>query len=273
MGFPGVRRAPCEPRELFLPTAAFNCCKPTKIIIHGVTLIFVFTWEEWRNTCGGDMIKPGITQMNAVGFRERGFVRMRRLCAFTASLVILLSPWVAPAGNDTADLLYQEAGELTEHPQSTEDLHVALEKYREALTMYEAAEQLEGTGRVLHQIGYIYSRLGEYEKAVNYYGRALSIARDVGDLRGQSSGLNNIGAVYRSWGKPEEAVSHYTEALKISVKAGDTSARARTLNNMGAVYNSQGKFDLALKNYEEALGLMKDVGDLWGEGAALNNIG
>ena len=125
----------------------------------------------------------------------------------------------------------------------------------------------------LNSIGFVYSALGEKEKALGYCEQALPLFRQVGDHSGEATTLNNIGAVYADLGEKGKALGYYEEALPLLRQVRDRSGEATTLNNIGRVYADLGEKEKALGYFEEALPLSRQVGDRSGEATALNNIG
>jgi tetratricopeptide (TPR) repeat protein len=140
----------------------------------------------------------------------------------------------------------------------------------------EAAENRQDkkiAAALLNNIGLVYDKLGQRERALQYYERTLPIRREVGDRSGEGVALNNIGAVYDKLGQREKALQYYERALPIRREVGDRSGEAATLSNIGFVYDSLGRREKALQYYERALLIQQEVGDRYGEAVTLNNIG
>jgi CHAT domain-containing protein/Tfp pilus assembly protein PilF len=149
----------------------------------------------------------------------------------------------------------------------------SIEKYQEALELYRRASDRRREADTLNNIGEIYWRLGEMQKAREKFNEALLIRQGVGDRRGEADTLNNIGVVYQSLREPQKALEKYHEALSILRAVGDRSVEAQTLNNIGVVYRSLGEPQKALEKYNEALAILRAVGDRRSEAVALTNIG
>ena len=107
----------------------------------------------------------------------------------------------------------------------------------------EAARVLElrrDEGTILNEIGLVYHKVGQRDKALEYYQQALPIREEVGDRAGLAVTLNNIGAVYRNLGQRDKALEYYQQALPIYQEVGDRAGESVTRYNMAYVYRVQG---------------------------------
>ena len=140
----------------------------------------------------------------------------------------------------------------------------------------KAAEKQQDRKKVavhLNNIGLVYNRLGQREKALEYYQSALLTEQDVVDRRGEATTLNNIGTVYSNWGQWETAVRYFERVLPIRQEVGDRAGEAVTLNNLGLAYEGLGQLQKALEYLQRALLIRREVGDRAGEAVTLSNLG
>lgn len=106
----------------------------------------------------------------------------------------------------------------------------------------EAAVHLDPTSAPGHfELGLIYRRLGENERAVEADTRAIQLRPN------WAQAYNNRGVAYDHLGKHELAIRDYSEALRLNPDHVDAYA------NRGGAYDSLGKQDKALADYNEAL--------------------
>ena len=171
-----------------------------------------------------------------------------------------------------ADRLYEEGMQI--YRQGTaESLQGAIEKWEEAILIYRELGYRTGEARILNNIGFIYSSLGEKQKALDYYSRALSIYQETGDRAGEATTLNNISLIYSSLGEKQKGLDYLDRALPLHQETGNRTGEATTLNNIGSVYDDLGEKQKALNYYEQALPLHQETGNRAGEAATFNNIG
>jgi CHAT domain-containing protein/Flp pilus assembly protein TadD len=171
-----------------------------------------------------------------------------------------------------AEHLYQE-GEQLINQGTAESLRQAITKFEEVLPLYRAVGDRRKEGLILNEIGYIYSALGEKQKALEFYNQSLPLSRVIGDKAGEAVSLNNIGRVYDALGQKQKALEYYNQSLTLSRAAGDKKGEARTLNNIGLVHSALGQKQKALDYYNQSLPLRRATGDKKGEAITLNNIG
>jgi CHAT domain-containing protein/Flp pilus assembly protein TadD len=171
-----------------------------------------------------------------------------------------------------AQRVFQEAEQLRAQ-RTADSLGKAVEKYNQALALFQTAGDRFWEAATLNNIGLVYDALGEKQKAFDYYNQALPILRAVGNRSGEAITLNNIGSVYNALGEKQKALDYYAQALLIRRAVGDRSGEATTLNNFGVVYDSLGEKQKALDYYTQALLIRRAVGNRSGEANTLNNIG
>ncbi|MBD2339132.1 tetratricopeptide repeat protein [Calothrix sp. FACHB-156] len=152
-------------------------------------------------------------------------------------------------------------------------LRQALEKWQQALFLWQKVGDKKWEATTLFGIGRVYSDLGEKQKALEYYNNALPLMRAVSDRGGEARTLSNIGAVYLDLGEKQKALEYYNNALPLYQAVGDRDGGAATLNNIGGVYSDLGEKQKALEYLNNALSLWRVVGDRGGEATSLTRIG
>lgn len=166
-----------------------------------------------------------------------------------------------------------EAGERLRKEGSAKSSKKAIEKYNEALVLYQAAGNRSGEAKTLNNIGISYDYLGEKRRALQYFNEALPIQTALEDRHGEGRTLNSIGAVYDSLGEKQKALEFLNQALTIQAAINDRAGEAATLNSLGSIYYSLGNRGRALELFDQALVLHRAVNNLDGEGITLNSIG
>ncbi|OKH28630.1 hypothetical protein NIES2101_43620, partial [Calothrix sp. HK-06] len=163
-----------------------------------------------------------------------------------------------------AERLLNEGVKLREQG-TAESLRSSIEKFFEALKLYQQIGDKNWQAITLNNIGNVYNSLGDKQQALKFYNQSLPLRIEVGDKAGQAITLNNIGNVYNSLGDKQQALKFYNQSLPLSIEVGDKATRATTLNNIGAVYDSLGDKQQALKFYNQSLPLRIEVGDKAGQ--------
>ncbi|HEY9635667.1 MAG TPA: tetratricopeptide repeat protein [Coleofasciculaceae cyanobacterium] len=129
--------------------------------------------------------------------------------------------------NSAVRRIYIEAGKL--HEQGTEEsLRQAIKKYEESLPLWRTAGDQYYEAATLNNIGSIYSRLGEKQKALDYHNQALPLWRAVSNLREEATTLTNIANVYAQLGEKQKSLDYFNQAVPLWRRAISENNRKTT---------------------------------------------
>jgi tetratricopeptide (TPR) repeat protein len=146
-------------------------------------------------------------------------------------------------------------------------LHVA-GHYRDGEILHTEALRVAdraGRCRELGNLGTVYWRLGEYERAVEHYRQSLAVAREIGDPHGERRALGNLGNVYRRLGRYAEAQEHHERSLAIARRVGSRGGEGIQLVNLGSMNVRLGRCEEALGHFRLAASIAQQIGDHEGE--------
>ncbi len=129
-----------------------------------------------------------------------------------------------------------------------------------ALGLAQAAGNAAETGTLLNNIGFIYSALGEKNKALDFFNQALPLRQQVGDIGGEATTLNNIGRAYSDLGANDKALDFYNQALPLRQRAGDIGGEAITTLRLLLVHLDQSNETITV---ESTLKLMRAFDSLY----------
>lgn len=126
-----------------------------------------------------------------------------------------------------------------------------------SLKSIKIAEEIGITGRKLAgpylNLGTLFARLKNYEKAIEYYNKSREIAEETNWEPGKARVNTNLGNIYRFQNKFKEALSNYKEAEVYFRKVNDFKNLGTTLNNIGALYKKMSDYNKARQYYSMAL--------------------
>jgi hypothetical protein len=148
----------------------------------------------------------------------------------------------------------------------------AMERFAEALRLYQRENQVTGMADCLGNLGNCFYRLGQIQEAIEYGEDALTLRRSLGDWPGVGLNLSNLGCYYMVLGQTPRAAEYFEQALGLAGEWEDRRGRALRLNNLGNVYSALGQLPRALECYQEALVLQRALGDRAGEAVHLTNL-
>jgi tetratricopeptide (TPR) repeat protein len=105
----------------------------------------------------------------------------------------------------------------------------------------------------------IHQERGELERALELYREALSIAEQLEDLQGRGATLQAMANTHQRRGEVERAVELYREALHIFERLGDRQRRGAALAMRGKLLAGTDQKELALRDFIDALASLADV--------------
>jgi CHAT domain-containing protein len=153
------------------------------------------------------------------------------------------------------------------------DYAQALDLFLKNLHANEAAGNIPLTAQALLNIGHVYRRTGNYALALNYYGRGLTLQEQVGFKQGVADTLTAIGNVHTLQSNFPQALENYRRSLDIHRASGDKRGIQAALGSIGIAYTLQGEHTQALEHLNQSLALSEAMGYEQGTANTLNNIG
>ncbi|MEG5123357.1 CHAT domain-containing protein, partial [Microcoleus sp. ARI1-B5] len=111
----------------------------------------------------------------------------------------------------------------------------------------------------LHNMGFVYSDLGEKQKALENYSQSLTMFRALGDRRGEANTLSNIGSIYSELGEKQKALENYSQSLTMFRVVTDLGGEALALFNMASVKRDQNNLSEALNDIESSLKIIESL--------------
>ena len=127
-----------------------------------------------------------------------------------------------------------------------------------------ASENYEKTicvGNAFENIGLIYKRFNQHDKAVYYLSKALSYDTD-GRTRGKMKRLYHRAAAYRRSDQVEMAIDDLLEAENIAFELNQDTFRAKIYNQLGLLYKFRGELGKSGSYFFEALQIA-ETGDIY----------
>jgi tetratricopeptide (TPR) repeat protein len=133
--------------------------------------------------------------------------------------------------------------------------HEALRHSRQALHLYRVA----GHAGALNNVGWIQTKLGEYEQALASCQSALDLYQELGNGRGLAITWDSLGHAQHRRGDHLAAIGCYQQVLNLSVELGDRHYQAQTHASLGDAYHETGDLNAACETLQEALGILDEL--------------
>jgi tetratricopeptide (TPR) repeat protein len=113
----------------------------------------------------------------------------------------------------------------------------------------------------LTDLGIVYTRVGDAQRAMAVLREALTLAHQSGDRYREGDVLGNLALAVQAAGQPALARELLEQRLALARDAGDQFAQKKALESLGLVHASTGDSIGALASYEAGLALARSVGD------------
>lgn len=180
-----------------------------------------------------------------------------------------------------AGMLIERAFEF-ERKQNQENWRKALEKYQEAIPLWQSINDIAWEVNTLYLISGVYINLAEKQKAFDFGNRAVQLAETavkVSDeknrtnaMKVQAWALDTLGRAHNEFGDRKKALEIFNQALLIRRQTNDQPGLIVTLNNLAIIYQNMGDPRKSLEYLSEISKLLKSMGDRAKEASFLNNI-
>ncbi len=123
----------------------------------------------------------------------------------------------------------------------------AIQKYLQALSVFELMQDYHGVSNVYNNIGVIYNSLEKYDQALNYFTKSLKIKQELNHQEGIAAAYSNIAIIYNRKKKNNKALEYHKKALVIYENIDYKNGIAIAYNNIASVYLDLKDFDKSLE--------------------------
>ena len=175
----------------------------------------------------------------------------------------------ADRATGTYGLMCDELGSLHRGRGENE---VAVERFDEAVRVFEALAAEEQAIGVRSNMALALTDQGRYDEALEHFGAARAWAADDGRREEESVALHNIALVHSARGEFARAIALYEEELEQVTALGAERARATVLLCIGEALARLDRHDEALERLNAAVGILERLGDDAGLARALGNL-
>ncbi len=122
----------------------------------------------------------------------------------------------------------------------------ALNDQELSLSIFTALKDNVWIGTLLSDMGGIYYKKGEYDKALACFLKAIGCAELTKDKDQLSICLNNTGNIYTVTGDYDRAIKYYLRSYDLKKEMGQTYQSALILDNIALIYSYKEEYDMAL---------------------------
>ena len=171
-----------------------------------------------------------------------------------------------PAAN--AASLFAAAANLRAEQREATNLQ-AIEKYREAATLWRAAGELDDATVALRNAGELLRLLGNTSASRLAFEEALTLAQQTRNRSEEARAHNDLAYLYFLIGDTAKAQPHASAALKLALALRDRTNEAQALSNLGEAFYNLGDLAQAKSYQQRSLAICRELGDQHGQVIAL----
>ena len=133
------------------------------------------------------------------------------------------------------------------------DIAKSAEYYIKSLQILEKYKEPKSLLSQIVNIGSLYGRIGQNEKAIKYLLRAAKIADGTNQEYIKSTIYNNLAVIYFNEGNTEKSKRYLEEALVLAHKLKDEPMVCGIVVNLGEIYQGEKQYDKAMEYYMTGL--------------------
>lgn len=130
-----------------------------------------------------------------------------------------------------------------------------------ALASFQKHNDQRRVGWGLHNLGLVFSRQKQYQRAISYYSQAAPKLLAVNDKYHLAHARFNQGIAHAELEEWSKATTCYQEAAAIYIQLDDKFRLSRIQTDMGRAWLAQGKYHLALHAFQFSINLSLELGD------------
>lgn len=145
---------------------------------------------------------------------------------------------------------------------------------QKALTAYQRSTELDPDNLDgWNNLGHLYQRIGELEKAENAYTTVQKLSLLQLNRAGEAAAYGNLGVIYWTRGELNRTIEYYEKSLVMNQELGNREGMAVNYGNLGGVYQIHGDLDRAIEYYEKALVIDEELKHKAGMACDYGNLG
>ena len=194
------------------------------------------------------------------------FKRLTSVMAIAAGVCLSMSAPLMGQSKEQGTLLYNEALQLQQKALSRQDLEKAVKKYEQALRIFETLGDRKRAADTAMELGNVYGRLKQWDKALAQCGKLADIAKELRDPDIEAAAHFGQGQVraLRASATSQPGGGHFAEMpIPGLEKLGKQKVWISDVDNEAI---------LALDHLEKALEIYRSRGNLKWEGETLRLI-
>ncbi|MBD2327351.1 CHAT domain-containing protein [Alkalinema sp. FACHB-956] len=154
-----------------------------------------------------------------------------------------------------ADRLLNQGIQLYENDQ----LNAAIPPLQQALALYRQIKDRNGERRSLGNLGFIYTKLGQYAQALDFENQSLAIAIEIKHRLGEGQALGGLSDIYRLQGNFDQAIEYSNKSLAIMRELKNRKEEAYALSGLGIIYHNLKDYKKSIEFHQQSLTIYTEL--------------
>ncbi|MCY7331745.1 MAG: tetratricopeptide repeat protein [Pseudanabaena sp. CAN_BIN31] len=142
-----------------------------------------------------------------------------------------------------------------------------------AITLQKRYKRQSDLTYSLNSLGYMYKKLGYWDKAETLYKESLQVREELGDRSGIAYVWGVLGDIERNRGSWDAAEAFYRQSLQVFEEIGDRVGMASSWGVLGDIERNRGNWDAAEALFRQSLQVFEEIGDLAGMASSWGVLG
>ena len=148
----------------------------------------------------------------------------------------------------------------------------AIHAYDTSNQIFTALKRRDKRMTNLSNLGMVYSRLGDFPKAIRYLLESLRISEELDAKEAQAKAYNSLGVAYKNQGSLDEAFTSYNRSLTVFKEINNHESVAGSYSNIGNIYMLKKDYGQALVYQMKSLHIFDSLKNSRGLVTCYNNI-
>ena len=187
-----------------------------------------------------ESLKEGIIHLKEKGDKAQEAANYKAASTYYTSAITALRK---EKSMDLRELEFELLLKLGKVNDLLGETHQAMENFQSSLGLGEFVYAHPLYPELLRQMGRLYARRGEREKARRFLSRSIRAFEERGNPKGMADGWLTLGNIAFERGDWKGVTEFFNLALQIGEKMRDFKLMAHIYNNFGAMFNIQGDWE------------------------------
>ncbi len=142
-----------------------------------------------------------------------------------------------------------------------------------AITLQKRYKRQSDLTYSLNSLGYMYRRLGDWDKAETLFKQQLAVEEEIGDREGMANSWGQLGDIERKRGNWDAAEALFRQSLQVREEIGNHAGMAECWGVLGDIERIRGNWDAAEALYRQCLAVEEEIGDRAGMAISWGQLG